>query len=212
MAAGCDRNGVLNPQARRTPAVTVASGGYPGWVNGPRGWVAICAVAAATLAGCSGGDGPAPTVLSSISPRSSSSTPVSSAPTALTPQGAAAFARYFFTVLDTAYNTGDTTTLESISAPECVACRRYISSIRQVYDDGGRFEGGSTTVRFAEAPRLSTSTQAEVDAVFDISAIRALANDGSEIFNEDAIPGRRVTIQLSRREGSWRVQEVERVE
>ncbi|HVE64723.1 MAG TPA: DUF6318 family protein [Mycobacteriales bacterium] len=166
--------------------------------------VAICVVSALTTAGCSGDDSPGPAVLASLSAEPSPSRLVSAVPSALTPQGAADFARYFFQVLDAAYNTGDTSTLEAISAPGCKVCDRYISSIKEIYGRGGRYKGEETSVVFAEAPAFEGDV-ASVEVIVTFPPQMELAPDGSVASTS---PGRtRATGELSLRKSrtAWSV-------
>ncbi|HVE64488.1 MAG TPA: DUF6318 family protein, partial [Mycobacteriales bacterium] len=131
---------------------------------------------------------------------------VSAVPSALTPQGAADFARYFFEVLDAAYNTGDTSTLEAISAPGCKVCDRYISSVKSAYGAGEMFMAGETVVRFAEAPAY-TAPVAEVDIVVDFPKVDKRAADGSVAQVAAASKGDRGRMSLTSATGRWQLQE-----
>ena len=53
-----------------------------------------------------------------------------------TPEGVEAFARYFVAVAERAWNTGDTTELETISSQECSYCTNLTSRINEYYSSG----------------------------------------------------------------------------
>ena len=53
-----------------------------------------------------------------------------------TPEGVEAFARYFVAVAERAWNTGDTTELETISSQECSYCTNLTSRINEYYLSG----------------------------------------------------------------------------
>ena len=48
-----------------------------------------------------------------------------------TPEGVEAFARYFVAVAERAWNTGDTTELETISSRECTYCSNLTTLIHE---------------------------------------------------------------------------------
>lgn len=169
----------------------------------------IAAASVATvisLAGCSADDGPGPTVLASRTASARPSPSAPAAPSALTPQGAADFARYFFDVVETAYLTGSTATLKSLSTPECVACSRYVQSIESVYGHGGKFVGGDFNIRFAEAPAFE-GAKSTVSVLVDITRTDELAADGAVVKSDP--PQSRVegNLDLTKSTGSWRVLE-----
>lgn len=104
------------------------------------------------LAGCTGGDEPAPSA--TASPQSPSSAPTSSASPSpvetvalpVMPEeamvesdaGASAFVRHWFALVNYGYRTGDTEPLEVLSAEGCSACFDYVNLIDQVTGNGSR--------------------------------------------------------------------------
>ena len=63
-----------------------------------------------------------------------------------TPEGAVAFATWWFDTLNYATATGDTAILKSVAGPDCGTCRNYIDEIDSAYRYGGRMEGGVVSV------------------------------------------------------------------
>jgi hypothetical protein len=68
-----------------------------------------------------------------------------------TQEGALAFAGYFIRALDWSIATTDPTSLDAVSAPECQACRAYITELNRLQAEGGRIQGGRMTLRSASA-------------------------------------------------------------
>lgn len=135
------------------------------------GLAAVSALAvAALLAGCSGDPEPAPTALpplpsasaspSSISPPTSASpVPLPSEAKAATPGAAAAFARYYFAVLNHALVTHDVSQLTQISDPMCTTCNNYKLAIRELESKHQRLEGGLFVLESAESSGLTGDLQ-----------------------------------------------------
>ena len=74
------------------------------------------------------------------------------AATQQTPEGAAAFATWWFDTLNYATATGDTAQLTSSSQlTTCESCTTYIDDIDNTYVEGGRFTGSSVAAQ-VEAP------------------------------------------------------------
>ncbi len=165
-----------------------------------RRWAGALPLAAALLAGCTDGADD-PTVLSSASPTPSPSPSISPPPSEATPQGAAAFARYWYDVLNQAGASGNTTLLRQLSAPQCQTCANFIGSIETVYPKG-RFRGGRHLVRFAEAPAFSGRT-AQVSILVDIGRTDVLDSSGKVLQSEPAAEGVELEMTLSRRDSGW---------
>jgi len=179
--------------------------------SGPAAVLAL--TAAALLAGCSGDPEPAPTALPplpsaspspSSSPPSASPVPLPTEARAATPQGAAAFARYFYATLNAAYDSLDNRQLLTLVDPGCRTCANYVRDIAAAHAKGERFQGGGFKVRFAEAPAFSGSLVV-VDVTYDAAALT--------IYNRDRGVRRRLPsqtnlqtgVQLQRRADGWRV-------
>jgi len=132
-------------------------------VVGLRGaWVAVLSavLCAGVLVACD--DDPEPKVgdPTTAPPSTSSSAPTSpstTAPTTTAPVmpgeagqqtdgGAEAFVRFYVDVFNFSQSTGDTTTLAEISDKACAACQAYVSSIDDVFANGGSVDGGELTI------------------------------------------------------------------
>ncbi|MCW2680350.1 MAG: hypothetical protein JWM62_1751, partial [Frankiales bacterium] len=114
-------------------------------------------VAAACLVGlvggCSSDPKPAPLPpVPSASP-APSALPLPSEAAAETPQGAAAFARYYMDVITQALSSGDATLLRTLSDADCGGCTNFIGAA-EGGEPGGRIEDARLVVEFAEAPPL----------------------------------------------------------
>lgn len=67
-----------------------------------------------------------------------------------TKEGLEAFAKYWYSTLSYAYETGDTSFLESSSGPECVFCHGLKRAVESAWLDGKWVEGGTI-----ETPSIS---------------------------------------------------------
>ena len=111
--------------------------------------IALCVVV--PLVGCS--DDPEPRTLPPV-PSASPSPSVVPMPTvaaAETPEGAAAFARYWMAVLESALATGDSSQLRALSDPACGGCANLIGAVESG-QPGETIRGANFVVEFAEAP------------------------------------------------------------
>lgn len=100
---------------------------------------------AATLSACGGDPEPRFEAEPSVAP-STASPSASAEPEPWeerTPEGAVAFAKHWTATFSEAFQTGDTTNLSALSAPECETCRTFIDLIDSVYGDGGSISGES---------------------------------------------------------------------
>lgn len=79
--------------------------------------------------------------------------PLPSEAAAATPQGAAAFSRYYMDVLSEALATGDAAQLRALSDPGCGGCTNFIGAA-EGGEPGERIQDGRFVVAFAEAPPL----------------------------------------------------------
>lgn len=62
------------------------------------------------------------------------------------PAGALTFAEYYIKAFDWGTATSDPYLVSQISAPSCMACRRYIAELDELRSKNGHVEGGRTTV------------------------------------------------------------------
>lgn len=130
------------------------------------GWLRTLVVLACCLGvvGCSDDSpgpepGPSPTgSVSTPSPSSSSSAPepaprepaLPGAAKQATERGARAFIAYYWDLINYAQVTGDVRALKRVSGPNCDGCNGGIRAITEVYENGGRAEGGEYSVEVVE--------------------------------------------------------------
>lgn len=160
-----------------------------------RGAVAAAtAVLACAVAGCSPDeDSPAPSPQSSPStseasaPAETAESPPAETPPPLPPQaqvpdadGAAAFIRHYFDVVNYAYRTGDVAALGSLEAADCKSCASANQSIGDTYARGGTIEGGALSVDDVVATPGPPGTALEVRAVISQAEGAYLDKSGVE--------------------------------
>lgn len=85
--------------------------------------------------------------------------PLPSEAKAATPVAAAAFARYYFTVLNHALVTHDVSQFTQISDPMCTTCNNYKVAIRELESKHQRLEGGLFVLESAESSGLTGELQ-----------------------------------------------------
>ena len=128
------------------------------------------------LAGC-GQDEP-PSALPSVTPVASTPTGTpSAAPVvvppearAATPEGASAFARFFFDTLNEAYRTRDATALQAISHPDCKSCAVFVAQVKELRAKDQTLENGDYDVVDA-----ATSEVVEREAIVDMLLSRPVS-------------------------------------
>lgn len=172
---------------------------------------AVAALLALGATGCAEAD-PAPRTLPALATPTASATPnVPPVPVeaeAVTPQGAAAFARHWFDALNSAIATGDAAALRSLSVKECTACEGFAFSAEETKRLGERYIGGHFTVRFAEAPAITDPSRAAVTVIYDRSLCRLVGQDGATLKTFAAkanVAGEMTLVAVA---GSWRAREL----
>lgn len=146
------------------------------------GAVAFGVAATFMLAGCSGGapadPGTAPPTASEQASSSPTATPTPTPSGAYKPadasgpaqnvpvpvlpevakketkEGAEAFAKYWFSVLSYAYETGETESLSGISGPNCTFCQGLVDNIESAWAEGKWISGGQIEIPAATAKVL----------------------------------------------------------
>lgn len=78
-----------------------------------------------------------------------------------TPEGALAFAAYFIRVLDWSFATTDPYLLDDVSAPSCVACKRFSESLAKLGREGGHIVGGRFALNSSTLLRGSFAIRSE---------------------------------------------------
>lgn len=166
--------------------------------------VALAAVFAATGAACTHDPDPSPpptaspTAVPSATP---APPPLPPAAQADSPTGAEAFARYWLTTLDYAYQTGNTKPFRQLGT--CKGCIALADAIDQVYREGGRFEGGLLTTMSATASAYSASRSASVSLRYSRTPRKTIHGDG-QVFDSAGSSNLGFLIKLARSNG-WTV-------
>jgi len=120
--------------------------------------IAIATLALPLLLGGCADDEPVPKLPDTNSP-TSPVTETSTAPVEPTlppeaegngPKAAEAFVRYYFATVNYAQATGDTATLRELALKSCEACEGGLQFIRDIYERGGKNEGGDYSVLSTE--------------------------------------------------------------
>jgi hypothetical protein len=127
---------------------------------------AVCAVAALTVAGCTGNDAAPPATSSATATPLASTAGQSPTPTvdltteparpaaldgSPSKEAAVAFARYFLALHDYAYHSGDTSTFSSVSDPACIYCSDTVADVKDELGKGYVERGGGTKTSNAGA-------------------------------------------------------------
>lgn len=161
---------------------------------------ALCVMVA--LVGCS--DDPEPRTLPPITSASPSPSvvPMPSEAAAETPEGAAAFARYYLELMNAAFAAGDATEVRRVSDPGCGGCNNLIGAIEEPQKEGERVEGGDYVIGFAEAPPVEAG-DVIVQLRYSLEEVRVYAPDGQLLRRKNAVPDVDAEMRLLRRGASW---------
>lgn len=173
------------------------------------------AVAVVALFGCTDDQpGTAPTTLPSItltpSAPATPSDPAAPSPTppaqasAHTPDGAAAFVRFYIDLINTAYATGASQPLRAYATDECDSCTSIAGAVDDIYADGGRAIGGQLTINTLTPTGVAEGVQTAVLVHTSKSEFEELDESG-EI--RDSVPAetRLLLYDLSWIDTTWRV-------
>lgn len=153
-----------------------------------RSWVGgLCAAALVIgLSGCS------EKAAAPVEPMSSATTASATAPTIPTRAGEAShrgltqFVDFYLEVLSDAFESGETTALEGLSADSCGTCQSYIDAIAEIYDAGGSVRGGRRTFGGAEVRFLGPDAESFVSSDVTIAAATKRESRGSQPVKTDA--------------------------
>lgn len=163
------------------------------------------------VTGCSGGSDKTvtlPTLTPSETAASASPSAVPSAAIAATPQGAAAFARYFYQQIEQAFAKQDPSLIAALSDASCQTCNNYIRSVTTLRDERQRIEGKLVfTILLAEAPATDGKT-ARVDVIWSTPANKRYDSAGRLIHSQEPLSRVEETLELRRAGHSWMVQQV----
>lgn len=157
------------------------------------------------LSGCSGGADAKPSVLPTLSPTPSATPtldPVPPAATALTPQGADAFARYFFAQMNIAFRTSNASLIEALSTPACFTCHNYVASLQDRKRNGEFYDADTFAISdVAAAPPEGTHTT--VDVVGTLPARNSVDAQGRIIERLPAKARFYFVAKLERAKNAW---------
>lgn len=170
-------------------------------------------LASPVLSGCSG-DGGASTPTPSPTPTSTSPTasPTPQPPAmpeaarAHTPEGAEAFVRHFWAVVDYASANLDPDAVQDLVLESCTGCQGGIASLEEIRRNDGRVNGGATTL-------TDFNIQLGTAADLQIAIVRALAKtspqeiDYPEPRQDVTRPAAKIRFEmvLHRQTEDWRV-------
>jgi hypothetical protein len=166
------------------------------------------------LTGCSGeaADTPGatlpPATAAPTVPRSSAPPGVPAEAQAPTPDGVAAFARYYISEQSAAYETLDPERIRRLSAPGCEACEAFAGSVEAIRDAGGRISDSyRVEILDVVTPGPDPGGQtATVTVILRVGEFVVTAPDGRELAREAAVDQLAQDIRLVRSGDSWLVQ------
>lgn len=203
------------------------------------GQVALVVGAALVLAGCAGGS-PSPGASPDATQSSASvaatptSTPTSTAvyrpadasgpaqnvPVPVLPavaktetkEGAIAFSRYWFAVLNYAYETGDVSLFDELSPASCKSCQQVRKVISDWHSDGRWLVGGNIST-----PAVSTTFKKDVSGRYQVAVqvrqapVSYMRADGTLARKDPLAPDQGNLLFVAFEEGSWTVTELGRI-
>ncbi|WP_223984400.1 DUF6318 family protein [Arthrobacter sp. NicSoilB8] len=195
------------------------------------------AISLMSVAACSAGGAPPPDTPSSESQSPSTSSPPSATPTptpsykpadatgkaqnvpvpelpeaakAETKEGLEAFARYWYSTLSYAYETGDIEPLELVSSPTCVSCGR-VKEVVQGWNSGGRWLSGGKMVVEGVQTNFIETTSAEYQVLIQVYQDALSYYRGDKTLDEktERSPSTGDIMIASYESGAWRAVTVE---
>jgi len=116
------------------------------------------------------------------------------------PTGAEAFARYWLTALDYAYQTGNTESFRQLGA--CGTCRALSDGIDHLYQEGGHFEGGGFKPVKLSVSDYRPSKSAKV-AVFYSRELRRAVHGSGDVEEAPAAARLGFLLNLTRSHTGW---------
>lgn len=129
-----------------------------------------------------------------------------------TKEGLEAFARYWYQLLNYAYETGDLTGISSISSPACALCGKVFPGIEKWNAEGRWIVGATVTVHAVQSKFVRTKEGQFQVAIQSQQRAGLLKNaDGSDgqTVSESGMLGDIMVAKYER--GSWAVQNVDRL-
>lgn len=122
-----------------------------------------------------------------------------------TPQGASAFAEYFFNVVvNDAYHARDPSKVTAFSDAACGSCQNIVADIQALREAGLRVSGKRFKVQFAAAAAPDTDGGGVVvDFRFSSDEYVATNSSGESVRSEPAQIDQDAQVKLLRRSSSW---------
>ncbi len=129
-----------------------------------------------------------------------------------TKEGLEAFARYWYQLLNYAYETGDLSRIRSISSASCVLCGKVFPGLEKWNSEGRWIVGGTVTVHAVQSKFVRTADGSFQVAVQSQQRSGSLQNaDGSDAqaVSESGMLGDLMIAKFEN--GNWTVQNVDRL-
>ena len=170
---------------------------------------------AALAAGC-GEDQEQPQALPSVAVTtattapSPTSAPVPTEAQAETPQGAAAFARFFYAEVQRAFAEKDPVIVERLSAPDCETCDLFVNSLTKLRDNNESASSVRYDIKAAESPAVE-GDKVIVTVLYDGPAVQRFDAAGAVISEEPAVVDAQEQMVLVRGAEGWLVSEIQAV-
>ena len=176
--------------------------------------VVVALGVAMVLGACSSDGEPRPLPpLPSPSPTQAAALPVPPEATPETPQGAAAFARYYFgDLVNQAYEDLDPRPVEAASTSACGSCEAVVSDIERLREAGLRVAGDRFKIVFAEAAPADVDGSIIVDFRFSSDPYVETDGAGKVVREEPAQIDQDAQAKLVRRDGGWVVDAIRTVD
>ncbi len=164
-----------------------------------RAALAASLAAVALLAGCTDDDPSPGDATSTWTPTGTPETPTPSATakptepalpdaaTKATEAGARAFITYYWDLINYAQVTGDVRALKRVSGSTCDACTSVNQRLNDQYEQGGRIEGGTNSIRILNASELTTPS----NSAFGFRLRVNVSHDAQTAYASDGTPDRR---------------------
>lgn len=146
----------------------------------------------------------APASLPRLTPSPVTTTAVPNAAEAETPQGAAAFVRFWYAEITRAWSLRDASIVERLSAPGCLVCQRYIDSMKGTLARGERVSPVLFNLSLVEAQGLTGKTT-RVSVIYSHPPVRRFDSSGRQLTVSKARQGVQETRDLVRNGRSWLV-------
>ena len=121
------------------------------------------------------------------------------------PEGAAAFVKYYVDVFNYAAATGDVEELTRLSSPDCSGCQSYIKLYKETYAAGGYFKGGDWKIGDLEVATDEQISYLTTQVTVEAGTFRETADDTEA---SDAGERTKVSFAIEKNSGSWRTSQL----